>query len=143
MVGEHPGYAGFTVGQRKGLPGGFPEAMFVIQIRPDSREVVVGPRSEMLAREVEVRELNWLAQEVDRGEELQVQLRYRARPAPARVEGLERGTLRLSLLEPQFAVTPGQSAVLFSGERVLGGGRIRGGGGGLSASARPSPPGPP
>ena len=105
-VGEHKGYAGFTVGQRKGLPGGFPEAMFVVEIRPPSKEVVIGPRELMWAREVEMDHLNWLGEPPVPGQDVQVQLRHRAKPVRAHIgaSGDERLTLRLS--EPQFAVTP-------------------------------------
>lgn len=123
-MGTHQGYAGFTVGQRRGLPGGFPEAMFVVEIRPATREVVVGPREEMWAEWVELNDLNWLGNMPDIGEDLQVQLRHRAAPAPARLEQISEKTLALRLGDPQFAVTPGQSGVLFSGNRVVGGGRI-------------------
>ncbi len=123
-VGSHEGYAGYTVGQRKGLPGGFPEAMFVVAVRPETREVVVGPRNEMLADRVFLEGLNWLADPLAVGAEIQVQLRHRGIACPARVESVEGEVLGLALLDPQFAVTPGQSGVLFSDERVLGGGRI-------------------
>jgi len=123
-VGEHKGYAGFTVGQRKGLPGGFPEAMFVVEIRPDTREVVVGPREDMWAQLVELDELNWLGSPPEVGDEFQVQLRHRAKATSARLKRMTDKMLELRLSEPQFAVTPGQSGVLFSGDRVLGGGRI-------------------
>jgi tRNA-specific 2-thiouridylase len=128
VVGEHQGYGGFTVGQRKGLPGGSPEAMFVVEIRPDKREVVVGPRRELWSRTVELDDLNWLGDPPEVGEELQVQLRHRAKPADARVDHKSEETLGLGLLEPQVAVTPGQSGVLVRGDRVVGGGRILGGG---------------
>jgi tRNA-specific 2-thiouridylase len=123
VVGEHQGFAGFTVGQRKGLPGGFPEAIFVLEIRADTREVVVGAKEELYSQEVELGELNWLATPPVAGEELEVQLRHRAAPSRARVDRLG-DTLTLSLEEPQPSVTPGQSGVLFKGEKMLGGGRI-------------------
>ncbi len=123
-VGSHQGYSGFTVGQRKGLPGGFPEAMFVVEIRPESREVVVGPRRQMWAESVGIHDLNWLADPPTVGVEVQVQLRHRAPPAGARVVSVAEDSVKLDLLEAQFAVTPGQSGVIFAGTRVLGGGRI-------------------
>jgi tRNA-specific 2-thiouridylase len=123
VVGEHRGYAGFTVGQRKGLGGGFPEPTFVLEIRPERREVVVGTRDELYADEVLVSDLNWHGVPPEPGDEALVQLRHRARPAPCVVERAD-DELVVRLLEPHAAVTPGQSAVLFSGERVLGGGRI-------------------
>ncbi len=124
VLGEHHGYAGFTVGQRKGLGGGFGEALFVLEIRPASREVVVGTRDELLTDGVEISEVNWLSEPPGRGAEVRVQLRYRAPDAAARVVTAGGDVLVLELLDPQRAVTPGQSAVVFDGERVLGGGRI-------------------
>jgi tRNA-uridine 2-sulfurtransferase len=124
VVGSHPGYAGFTIGQRKGLPGGFPEPMFVVEVRPGKREVVVGTRADLLIDGVVLADLNWLGSHPAEGEALEVQLRHRAKPATARVEGRVTDTVSLRFLDPQLAVTPGQSGVLFSGERMLGGGRI-------------------
>jgi tRNA-specific 2-thiouridylase len=122
-VGTHSGYSGFTVGQRRGLPGGFPEAMFVLEVRPETREVVVGVAEELLSRGVELGGVNWLIPPVQSGEEVEVQLRHRSRPVPARIE-MKGSNVRLRLAEPQRAVTPGQSGVLFRGQRMLGGGRI-------------------
>lgn len=123
VLGEHGGYAGFTVGQRKGLGGGFPDAVFVLEIRPETREVVVGPREDLFSDTVEVAELNWLEEPPSPGQEVAVQLRYRAPAVSATV--VARGdTLFLNLGQAVAAVTPGQSAVVFEGDRVLGGGRI-------------------
>jgi tRNA-specific 2-thiouridylase len=126
VLGEHAGYAGFTVGQRRGLGGGFREPMFVLEIRPDSREVVVGTRDELFEDEVVVGELNWLLDAPSEGSRLRAQLRHRAPAVETVVEAMEPASdvLTLRLLEPQPAVTPGQSAVLFDGDRVVGGGRI-------------------
>ena len=134
VLGEHDGYAGFTVGQRKGLGGGFRDPLYVIQIRAATREVVVGPREALDAPAADVEELNWLADPPHPGEVLSVQLRYRAPAAGARVEeegagaglgeGPLPGALRLRFDTPQRAVTPGQSAVVFRGDQVIGGGRI-------------------
>ena len=124
-IGEHAGFAGFTVGQRKGLGGGFSEPMFVLEIRPDSREVVVGTRDEMDRDIVTVSELNWLATPPLPGARVRTQLRYRAPAVEATVEwDNATGTLDLRLDAPHAAITPGQSAVVFEGEQVLGGGRI-------------------
>jgi len=125
VIGQHSGYAGFTVGQRRGLPGGFPEALFVLEIRPGTQEVVVGTSEELNSTEVRLGGLNWLVPPHVLGEEVEVQLRHRARPTPARMEWAGT-TLRLLLATPQRAVTPGQSGVLFQGRRVVGGGRILG-----------------
>lgn len=123
VVGAHSGYAGFTVGQRRGLPGGFPEAIFVLEIRPDTREVVVGPLGELSSQELQLGELNWLVPPDQVEPDVEVQLRHRAQPSAARME-LKGSKLHLRLAVPQRAVTPGQSGVIFQGRRMLGGGRI-------------------
>ncbi|MFQ5537757.1 MAG: tRNA 2-thiouridine(34) synthase MnmA [Gemmatimonadota bacterium] len=127
VVGQHRGYAGFTVGQRRGLGGGFPEPLYVLEIRPEGREVVVGARHELLEDTVEVAGVNWLVDPPPSGTRVRVQLRYRAPAVPGtlRYEGRDRLTVELDA--PHAAVTPGQSAVLFDTEQVvLGGGRIEG-----------------
>jgi tRNA-specific 2-thiouridylase len=100
--------------------------MFVLEIRPDSREVVVGTRDELFQDEVVVGGLNWLLDAPSEGARLRAQLRHRAPAVEALVDPGEAGSdvLTLRLVEPQPAVTPGQSAVLFDGDRVVGGGRI-------------------
>jgi len=123
VVGEHGGFAGFTVGQRRGLGGGFDEPLFVLEVRPETREVVVGTRDELHRERVEVGELNWHGTRPSPGDRVSVQMRYRA-PAVAATVGSADDALVLDLLESYPAITPGQSAVVFEGDRVLGGGRI-------------------
>jgi tRNA-uridine 2-sulfurtransferase len=123
VLGEHTGYAGFTVGQRRGLGGGFPEAMFVLEVRADTREVVVGPHDQLFSDRVEIGGLNWLTEAPAAESTVLVQLRYRAPAVRATVAEIG-STLVLELEAPHAAVTPGQSAVVFTGDRLLGGGRI-------------------
>jgi tRNA-uridine 2-sulfurtransferase len=112
------------VGQRKGLGGGFAEPYFVLEIRPETREVLVGPREELFAEGMVVEGVNWLVEALPQpGDAVRVQIRHRAPDVPATiVEGADGLELRFD--DPQRAVTPGQSAVVFQGDRVLGGGRI-------------------
>jgi tRNA-specific 2-thiouridylase len=125
VIGEHEGFARFTIGQRRGLPGGAAQARYVVAIRPATREVVVGGLAELAGWTVSLDELNWLAEPLQQGDSCQVQIRYRARAVPARVESVAPGQISLTLLEPVRAVTPGQSGVLYGeGEQVLGGGVI-------------------
>lgn len=124
VLGEHDGYARYTVGQRRGLGGGRSLPLYVIGTRPGTREVVVGTADELMRGEVSVGELNWLAASPAPGAAVRVQMRHRASAVPARVQGMADGVVHLSLDTPQRAVTPGQSAVLFDGDVVLGGGRI-------------------
>jgi len=120
-VGEHHGYARFTIGQRRGLPGGFAEPMYVVAIRPAERAVVIGPRAELLGRGVVAREVNWLSEAPALGTRVSVQVRHRAAAVAAELVRLDDGEIELALEEPVAAITPGQSLVLYDGERVLGG----------------------
>ena len=125
VLGEHAGFARYTVGQRRGLPGGRDRPLYVLAIRPEDRAVVVGPAEELGSSEVALEEVNWLADPLDLGEECAVQIRYRARAVPAAVAAAGPGTLALRSREPLRAVTPGQSGVLYSAQgQVLGGGVI-------------------
>ncbi len=123
-VGEHRGYARFTIGQRRGLPGGFAEPMYVVAIRPAERAVVIGPRDELLGRGVVAREVNWLGDKAALGERVEVQVRHRAPAVAAELVRMDDGEIELALEEPVAAITPGQSLVLYDGERMLGGGVI-------------------
>jgi tRNA-specific 2-thiouridylase len=125
VIGEHHGYARFTIGQRKGLPGGSSAPRFVVAIRPERREVVVGSAEDLAGHRVTIEEINWLASPLEPGARCEVQIRHRARGVPAVVveKAAERVTLALS--HPARAITPGQSGVLYDDEgRVLGGGVI-------------------
>ncbi len=122
-LGSHQGFARYTIGQRKGLPGGFPEPMFVTRIEPHERKVVIGPASELFNHKAELKEVNWLADTLRVGDTCHLQIRYRSRPVPARIaESAEPNRLTLELIEPARAVAPGQSGVLYDGSRLLGGG---------------------
>jgi tRNA-specific 2-thiouridylase len=124
VVGEHAGFAHYTVGQRRGLPGGFAEPMFVVEIRPASREVVIGPREELLGRGVVAREVNWLVEAPAAGAEVEIQIRHRAAPARGVLVRVEPDEVEVVLAESVSAITPGQSVVFYSGSKVLGGGVI-------------------
>jgi tRNA-specific 2-thiouridylase len=128
VIGEHAGYARFTIGQRRGLPGGFAEPMYVVAIRPDVRAVVIGPRDALLGPGLVAREMNWLVDPLAVGAKLEVQVRHRAHPARAEIVRLDGEEIEIALDEPVSAITPGQSVVLYDGERVLGGGVIERGG---------------
>ncbi len=123
-VGAHAGFARFTIGQRRGLPGGFREPMFVVAIRPSDRAVVIGPRDELLGRGVIARSINWLVDAPPVGTRVEVQVRHRAQPAAAELVRADGDEIEIALDEPVAAITPGQSLVLYQGDRVLGGGLI-------------------
>ena len=125
VVGEHAGFARYTIGQRRGLPGGFSEPMFVVEIRPETREVVVGRGTDLFRHDVSLGEVNWLSDPLAPGDAVWVQCRYRARAVPGTVVAFALDRLALRLAEPVRAITPGQSGVLYdSDDRLLGGGLI-------------------
>jgi tRNA-uridine 2-sulfurtransferase len=125
IVGEHAGYARYTIGQRRGLPGGAREPRFVVGIRPERREVVIGTAAELEGHRVRLEELNWLVDPLAVGDECRVQVRHRAPAVRATVTSASPESLELVLSTPIRAITPGQSGVLYSGdEQVLGGGVI-------------------
>ncbi|MBV6520270.1 MAG: tRNA-specific 2-thiouridylase MnmA [Gemmatimonadaceae bacterium] len=124
QVGVHDGYARYTIGQRRGLPGGFDEPLFVVEIRPADRAVIVGPRERLLGHGLVARELNWLGSAPTLGTLVTVQARHRARAVEAEVVRMGTEELELALQEPLSAIAPGQSMVLYAGERVVGGGVI-------------------
>lgn len=127
VVGEHQGFARYTIGQRRGLPGGYPVPMYVVEILPESRAVVIGPRDALLGRGLVAREFNWLCDPALPGQQIQVQVRHRSTPAPADVLRVDGAEVELALSEPVSAIAPGQSVVLYDGTRVLGGGVIESG----------------
>jgi len=133
-VGEHEGFARYTIGQRRGLPGGYAEPMFVVAIRPSERAVVIGPREELKGSGIVAREMNWLVDAApDVAARVSVQIRHHAAPAAAEIVRVDGDEVELALDEPVSAITPGQSLVIYDGERVLGGGVIEAG---RSARAR-------
>ena len=124
VVGEHAGFARYTVGQRRGLPGGFREPMFVVEIRPESGAVVIGPREELLGRGVIAREVNWLVDAPAVGAEVDVQIRHHAAPARGTLVRVSEQEVEIALDIAVSAITPGQSVVFYDHSSVLGGGVI-------------------
>jgi tRNA-specific 2-thiouridylase len=123
-IADHSGYAAYTIGQRKGLPGGFKAPMYVVGIVPEDRAVIIGPREELLGSGVIAREVNWLSEVPPIGSTVAVRIRHRAPLASGEVIRIDDDEIEIALGEPVSAITPGQSIVLYDGERVLGGGFI-------------------
>jgi tRNA-specific 2-thiouridylase len=124
VVGAHEGFARYTIGQRRGLPGGFPEAMYVVAIAPDDRAVIIGTGDELFGHRVTLEAPNWIADRPRAGDPCEVQVRYRARPVAARVAFVSADKVQLDLANPVRAITPGQSGAVYDGTRLLGGGVI-------------------
>jgi tRNA-specific 2-thiouridylase len=118
ILGNHRGLIHFTVGQRRGLEiGGTPEPLYVIRLEPETNRVVVGPKAALAVGAARLSGINWIGG--GHGGPLTVKVRSLARPVPAL---LDRD--RVSFDAPEYGVAPGQAAVLYAGERVLGGGWI-------------------
>jgi len=125
VLAEHRGIHNFTVGQRKGLGVAVGSPLYVVQLEPEKNRVIVGPEQELFHREGVVREVNWI-RAVQEGEVLQahVKIRHNHPGAPARVESQGVNQAVVTFQEPQRAITPGQAAVFYDGDEVLGGGWI-------------------
>ncbi|WP_076072783.1 tRNA 2-thiouridine(34) synthase MnmA [Sphingomonas montana] len=118
VLGRHRGIAHFTVGQRRGLEiGGSPYPLYVVRLEPDARRVVAGPRAALAVAGARIEDLNWIGG--DHAGPLLAKVRSMAKPVPAWLDG---DHVRFEL--PEYGVSPGQAAVFYGGERVLGGGWI-------------------
>jgi tRNA-uridine 2-sulfurtransferase len=126
VVGTHSGVQHFTVGQRRGLGIASPRALYVLQIDADAKRVTVGEEKDLWRDSLEARDVNWISwPNLHEPIEATVKIRYRHDPAPARIEPAGPASVRVRFFAPQRAITPGQSAVFYRGDEVLGGGWIR------------------
>jgi tRNA-uridine 2-sulfurtransferase len=125
VIGEHAGVHNFTVGQRKGLGVATGSPLYVIQIKNDTRQVVVGKDEELYSRTLTACRVNLIsAAEILEPMRVTVKIRHRHQPAPATIESSGRDEVRVTFDEPQRALTPGQAAVFYDGDIVVGGGWI-------------------
>jgi tRNA-uridine 2-sulfurtransferase len=124
VVGRHDGIERYTIGQRKGLGVAFGDRRFVVRIEADTRRVVVGEREELARSELTAADANWLIKPPSEPFACQVKIRYRSRPVAARVEPFDGNRFAVQFEEPCHGIAPGQAAVCFDGDRVLGGGWI-------------------
>lgn len=124
FLGRHEGIEMFTIGQRKGLPGGSPKPRYVVDIDPDTSRVIVGDEEDLVRTEFEVDRVTWHDGEPAEAMPVTARIRYAHPGTEATLESLPDGRARVVLAEPQRAVTPGQAAVFYDGDRVVGGGWI-------------------
>ncbi len=125
VIGRHEGISNFTVGQRKGLGVASPSPLYVLNIDPASHRVTVGADAELATRTLRARQLNWISiAELTGPMRVRAKIRHRHEPAWATLEPAGPDEAVATFDEPQRAVTPGQSAVFYDGDEVVGGGWI-------------------
>src|SRR6185295_7643080 len=127
VLAQHGGIHRFTVGQRKGLgisssPTGAP--MYVLALRPQERQVVVGPKASLEQTRLTASGVNWIEGMPAGSRRATVQIRHRHPAAPATVRAIDELHAEVTFDEPQIAITPGQAAVFYDGDVVVGGGWI-------------------
>jgi tRNA-uridine 2-sulfurtransferase len=127
VIGEHAGVHNFTVGQRKGLGVATGSPLYVIQIKNDTRQVVVGKDDELYSRTLRAHRVNLISTaEIGEPMRVAVKIRHKHQPAPAMIEADGDHKILVTFDEPQRALTPGQAAVFYDGDIVVGGGWIEG-----------------
>ncbi|MGC2890092.1 MAG: tRNA 2-thiouridine(34) synthase MnmA [Candidatus Acidiferrum sp.] len=126
VVGHHNGVHNFTIGQRKGLGFAAGKPLYVLSIDPEKNRVIVGDDDALRATSFEVNDVNWVSIDQPSGSvRATVKIRHKHEPAPATVEALGDSRARITFDAPQRAITPGQGAVFYDQDRVLGGAWIR------------------
>ena len=126
ILGKHSGLYNYTIGQRKGLGISNPVPLFVLGFNKEKNEVIVGEEKELYKREITVSDINLLlVDEIKEWLEVTVKTRYSSKVAKAKIIQ-EENKIKVIFDEPQRAITPGQSAVFYMGDIVLGGGKIEG-----------------
>jgi tRNA-specific 2-thiouridylase len=123
-IAEHAGIVDFTIGQRRGLGVAVGEPRYVVEIAPETATVVLGRREELLAAGCELGDVSFIAGEPPTDPAIEVKIRYRAAAVPASLHVGPDGGWEVRFADPQHAVAPGQAAVFYRGDEVLGGGTI-------------------
>ncbi len=125
VLGTHAGVHRFTIGQRKGLGLSSSEPLYVLAIKPESAQVVVGSREALGRTQLTANAVNWISGAAPQDWlAVSAQIRHRHQAAPARVRGTDEGRIELEFDTPQTAITPGQAVVFYDNDEVLGGGWI-------------------
>lgn len=125
VLGKHKGIINYTLGQRKGLGISSTEPLYVCKICPENATVVLGKNEDLFTKEADVTEFNWISGSAPSGEvRCKAKVRYRQPEQWVTVTPTSQNTVHIVFDEPQRAITPGQAAVLYDGDIVLGGGTI-------------------
>ncbi|QOR35696.1 tRNA 2-thiouridine(34) synthase MnmA [Clostridium sp. 'deep sea'] len=123
-IGRHNGIQNYTIGQRKGLGVALGHPAYVTKINSKNHSVTIGKNENLFKTKLSVNNVNWLAGEHPLNNEILVKIRYRSKPEPAKIIKFIAKKVVIEFNEPQRAITPGQSAVFYSGKRLIGGGVI-------------------
>ena len=121
-MGQHEGVHEFTVGQRKGIPGGQGEPKYVTKIDVRNKKVFVGDKKDLLTSSIYLEDVSFV--NGIENENLTIQTRYNSEDLPCEIKMITKNTLEVSLLEPTYGVAPGQFGVIYNGTNLIGGGRI-------------------
>ena len=125
ILGKHTGLYKYTIGQRKGLGISYKVPLFVIGFNPLKNQVIVGEENELYKKETLVKDINLLLfNKIEQPIEVDVKTRYSSKMAKAKINQESDDTIRVIFDEPQRAITPGQSAVFYIDDIVIGGGKI-------------------
>lgn len=123
VLGTHKGYYCYTIGQRRGLGISAPQSLYVTEIRPEENKVVLGSNDDLFHSYLTADNFNWI-EEVRPDEVIKARIRYHQVEKEATARVTQDGRVEVDFLEPQRAITKGQSVVLYRGDAVVGGGRI-------------------
>ncbi len=125
ILGKHNGLINYTVGQRKGLKISYKTPLYVIKLDKEKNQVIVGEEKELYSNVLYAEELNFLVNNIEYPLEVNAKIRYRAKEAKAIIEKENNETIKVTFVEPQRAITPGQSVVFYKDDIVIGGGKIK------------------
>lgn len=125
VLGRHKGLIHYTIGQRKGLGIAMGQPMFVVELRPETNEVVLGNANEVFSDRLVAQRLNFMAiEDLDGEMEVEAKIRYSHKGAKCVIKKIDKDKVLCIFEEPQRAITPGQAVVFYQGDYVLGGGTI-------------------
>ncbi len=124
VIGTHSGYPFYTIGQRKGLDIALGHPAYVTDIQPETNTVVLGEEKDLYKESMLVRDVNWMQEIGDEPQEAEVKIRYGNEGTKAIIEKSDGNTVKIKFLEPTKSIAPGQSAVFYHHDTVLGGGYI-------------------
>lgn len=125
ILGQHQGIIYYTIGQRKGLGMTFGKPMYVVEIRPESNEVVLGSNDEVFKKHLTAKEVNFMPfDQIEEGYICEAKIRYSSSVAKCKIKPIKNNRIHVEFEQPQRAITPGQAVVFYQGDLLIGGGVI-------------------